>query len=218
MHPRGVCELRNLAKAKLRSAKGGDFSLEMQAIHEQVKQKLQDSSIKYKSIAYLKRREVNFEVGDLVLTHLRREIFSKREYNKLKFKKIRPCRILRKFFTNAYEIELPPDNGISPIFNVVDLYRYEDKDTDDATEDKEEQEVYWVKQLPTAKPLHPERILDKKLYKKTRGHEYFQYLVKWKDHPIADASWMIGAMLQKMGSSVEDLMDRIPLINLSLGV
>ena len=139
MHLIGVYEPRNLGKTKLRSAKGEDFASEMQAIHEQVKQKLQDNYIKYKSITNLKRREVNFEVRDLVLAHLRRERFPKREYNRLKFKKIGPCKILRKFYANAYGIELPPDIGISPIFNVVDLYRYEDRDIDDATEHKEEQ-------------------------------------------------------------------------------
>ena len=210
MHPRGVCELRNLGKVDLRSAKGEDFASERQAIHEQVKQQLQDSSIKYKRREDLKRREVNFEVGDLVLAHLRRERFPKRECNKLKLTKIGPCRILRIFFANAYEIELPPDIGISPIFNVVDLYMYEDRDIDDVAEDKEEQEIDWIKQLPTTKPLHPERILDKKLYKKTKGWEYFQYLVMWKDHPIADATWMTDPMLQKMGNYVEELMDRSP--------
>ena len=73
MHPRGVCELRNLRKDELRSAKGEDFSSKMQAIHEHVKQQLQDNNIKYKSRVDLKGREVNFEVGDLVLAHLRRE-------------------------------------------------------------------------------------------------------------------------------------------------
>ena len=121
----------------------------------------------------MKKREVNFEVGDLVLAHLRKEIFPKREYNNLKFKKIGPCRVLRKFSTNAYEIELPPDIGISPIFNVTDLYKYESGNADDTTEDKEEQEVDWVKQLPIEKALHPENILDKGLLKKTRGQEYF---------------------------------------------
>ena len=60
-----------------------------------------------------------------MLAHLRREIFPKREYSKIKLKKIGPCNILRKFSANAYEIELPPGVGISPIFNVVDLYKYQ---------------------------------------------------------------------------------------------
>jgi hypothetical protein len=45
-------------------------------------------------------------------------------------KKIGPCKILRKFDANAYEIELPDDVGISPIFNVSDLYPYRKDDTE----------------------------------------------------------------------------------------
>jgi hypothetical protein len=45
-------------------------------------------------------------------------------------KKIGPCKILRKFDANAYEIGLSDDVGISPIFNVLDLYRYMKDDTE----------------------------------------------------------------------------------------
>ena len=56
-------------------------------------------------------------------------------------------------------------------------------------------EIEWVKQLPTAQPLQPEKILDKKVFKRTKGQEYLQYLIKWKDQPDEDATWMIEFML-----------------------
>ena len=68
--------------------------------------------------------DLNFDVGELVLEYMRKQIFPKGEYNKLKLKKIRPCKILRKFSSNAQELEFPLNIGISPIFNFSYLYPY----------------------------------------------------------------------------------------------
>ena len=49
IHPRGIYELRDLGRAERRSAYGEDFDTTMHEVREQVKLKLQDRSIKYKS-------------------------------------------------------------------------------------------------------------------------------------------------------------------------
>ena len=72
----------------------------------------------------MRRREIQFKVGDLVLAHLRMERFIRGEYNKLKLKKVGPCKILRKFSANSYELELLAGVDVFPIFSVADLYPY----------------------------------------------------------------------------------------------
>ena len=143
MHPRGVHELRDLGKDEKRSADGDDLTIVMHELHEQVKQKLQDSSIKYKGRVDLKRREAKFEVGYLVLDHIKKERFLKGEYSKLTLKKIGPCRILRKFLANAYEIEFPIDVAIYSIFNVVDLNHYNAGESSQTTEDTKSILALW---------------------------------------------------------------------------
>jgi hypothetical protein len=112
----------------------------LQKLHIQIREQLQNSRQEYKHRVDQHCRELQFEVGDQVLAHLKKERFPRGTYNKLKMKKIGPCNILRKFDANACEIELPDDVGICPIFNILDMYPYRG---DEAGEMKDRKEIQW---------------------------------------------------------------------------
>ena len=100
-------------------------------------------------------------------------------------KKIGPCKVLRRFRENAYEIELLDGIGISPLFNIVDLYPYRIGEAETGTE---EPVIQWMKQMPVAEKPQMECILDKRVGKKTQRTESFEYLVKWKGHPVEETN------------------------------
>jgi hypothetical protein len=91
-------------------------------------------------------------------------MFSRGTYNKLKLKKIGPCKILRRFGENAYEIELPKDVGISPILNIEDLYPYREYGSERS---EDQRKIQWEKQMPVAEKPHMDKIIDQRVGKKT---------------------------------------------------
>lgn len=76
-------------------------------MQEKVTRRLQETNNNYKQKSNERRVQLDFEVGDLVMAHVRKERFPRGTYNKLKLKKIGPFRILRKFSSNAFELEIP---------------------------------------------------------------------------------------------------------------
>jgi hypothetical protein len=53
-----------------------------------------------------------------------------------------------------------------------------------------------------------ESILDKRVSKNTRRKEYFEYLVKWKGHPVEDASWEDEAEIHKHVQTMQELTNK----------
>ena len=59
------------------------------------------------------------------MVHLRKEHFPVGTYNKLKMKKFGQCkRVKRNDSGNAYEVALPAELNISPVFNISDLTEF----------------------------------------------------------------------------------------------
>lgn len=103
---------------------------------------------------------------------------------------------------------MPAGVGISPIFNVADIYPFTIGDTGQIVGDKYiDDDMQWLKQMAVAQQLEAEDILDTKIAKSTRQKDYLEYLVKWKENPVEDSTWMSAAKLEVKGFAVADLLN-----------
>ena len=84
-------------------------------------------------------------------------------------KKIGPLKILHKFGNNTYEFEIPLDLGISPIFNVCDLFPYKSTHAHiDQYSLTHIEGLDWIQDLPNCQYFQLDIIVDSKVIKKTR--------------------------------------------------
>jgi hypothetical protein len=98
-----------------------EFTLKM---HETTKLNIEKMNEKYRIVGSRGRKEVKFEPRDLVWLHLRKKWFSDLRKSKLMSRANDPFKILEKINDNAYTLELPPEFGVSLIFNISNLRPY----------------------------------------------------------------------------------------------
>jgi hypothetical protein len=93
-------------------------------LHEKTKINIEKMNEKYRVAGSEGRKELKLDPGDLVWLHLRKERFPETLKSKLITRAAGPYKIIDKINDNAYKLELPPEFGVNPTFNIADLTPY----------------------------------------------------------------------------------------------
>ena len=191
MQPKKPIDLAPLPISGRHSADAEAFAEHIQQIHADVRHKISASNAKYKTQADLHRKNTEYEVGDQVMVRIRPERFPNGKYKKLQYRRVGPYTISHKINSNAYVLDLPADMGISNIFNVEDLTIYHGHS--DPTKSIP------PLRLPPASNVRDEidDIVDTTIVP-TRNSGYQKYLVKWKDKPWSDCTWISDEEFQRL--------------------
>ncbi|WVZ80057.1 LOW QUALITY PROTEIN: hypothetical protein U9M48_027568 [Paspalum notatum var. saurae] len=98
-----------------------DFILKL---HQTTKDNIAKMNERYRVAGNKGRKEIKLEPGDLVWFYLRKDRFPDLRKSKLMLRADGPFKIIEKINDNAYKVELPPEFGVSPTFNIADLKSY----------------------------------------------------------------------------------------------
>ncbi|TQD84481.1 hypothetical protein C1H46_029961 [Malus baccata] len=124
--PHHMVDLVKLPRGHGLSIAAENMAEDVVALRDEVKQRLEQTNVKYKEAVDKHRRVKVFKEGDSVMVFLRRERFPVGTYSKLKPRKYGPFKVIKRINDNAYVIDLPKSMGISNTFNVADLYTFND--------------------------------------------------------------------------------------------
>uniref|UniRef100_A0A6N2MMB5 Integrase catalytic domain-containing protein n=1 Tax=Salix viminalis TaxID=40686 RepID=A0A6N2MMB5_SALVM len=151
---------------------------------QQLKMNLELAATRIKNMANQRRREVEFQVGDLVLLKLhpyRQHSVFKRSHQKLANHFYSPFTVEQKLGKVAYRLSLPPDAKIHPVFHISLLKKYVGTS------------LRAVVDLPPISDagqiqVEPAQVIDTRWIK--QGPRFVEEsLVQWKNLPADYATW-----------------------------
>jgi hypothetical protein len=122
--PRVLIDLMHLPYSKKLNFDAKQRAKLMLKMHETTKENIEHMNTKYKISGHKGRKQLDFEPGDLVWLHLRKERFPDLRKSKLMPRADGPFKILEKINENAYKLDLPANFGVSPTINIADLNPY----------------------------------------------------------------------------------------------
>jgi len=177
---------------------------------QQLKMNLELVATRMKHVADRMRREVEFQVGDLVLLKLhpyRQHSVFKRSHQKLANRFYGPFPVEQRLGKVAYRLSLPPEAKIHPVFHVSLLKKYVGAS------------LPAVVDLPSISDegqiqVEPEQVVDTRWIK--RGTKFIEEsLVQWKSLPAKDATWEDTHLLKQQFPALH-LEDKVPLMGGSI--
>ena len=127
------------------------------------------------------RREEEFQEGEKVMlstTNFTLGVQKSRPSRKLQHKFTGPFKIVKKISPVAYQLDLPSDTKLHPVFHVSLLKKFREDPFHRRTEAPP------PIQTDTGEEFEVEKILDKK----TKWRKTY-YLVKWAGYPDHEATW-----------------------------
>jgi hypothetical protein len=122
--PRALIDLMPLPSSEKLNFDAKQCAELMLKMHETTKENIKCMNAKYKISGDKGIEQLDFEPGDLVWLHLRKEWFPDLRKSKLMPRADGPFKVLEKINENAYKLDLPADFGVSPTFNIADLKPY----------------------------------------------------------------------------------------------
>jgi hypothetical protein len=131
---------------------------------------------------------MEFQEGDYVLlrsSNITLPWQRKQQSRKLQPRFLGPFQIFKKQSPLVYQLKLPPSLKLHPVFHISRLERY----TGDVESLGSQPPPELVLSGDTAQEeWEVETIMDQRQRKRGRTYQT-EYLVKWKDYPLHDATW-----------------------------
>jgi hypothetical protein len=146
----------------------------MLKLHETTKENIERMNAKYKIAGDKGRRKVDFELGDLVWLHLRKEWFPDFRKSKLMPRVDVLFKVLEKINVNAYKLNFLAYFGVSPTFNIADL-KVSGSSTSGTTghrlRPKNLDMTGFLQRQTTGETSTPYQMLSHQSWLKRRGHQ-----------------------------------------------
>ncbi|CAL2237612.1 unnamed protein product [Prunus armeniaca] len=207
---RAPIDLMPMSASHRSSASANEFACHIHDLHAEIIQRINKSNATCKRDADVHRRLKEFSVGNFVMVRIKPERFPQGIAKKLQARSMGPFQVLKQLGSNAYMLELPPEMGISPIFNIEDLAPYKEPAASDNTS-AENSDPFSISDFSSLTPLLPrpspkekdivEDILDDQIVS-TRQGGYHKFLVKWKNRPNSDSTWITQEDLQRIDPDI----------------